>query len=157
LVNGEPMDVAKTAQHVKDLQEQLGLALFRGFDPDHFPTTTLPALALVAAAQRDGRGEEASFRVREALWEQGLDIGDDAVIAKLAAELGVEITDADRQAVLDDYAEGQRRGVQGSPHFFCGNRDEFCPSISVERDDTGELSVKPDPLRLEAFLEGCWR
>ena len=46
LVNGAPMDVDKTARNVPCLREQLGLALFNGFDPDNFPTTTLPALAL---------------------------------------------------------------------------------------------------------------
>lgn len=157
LVNGAPMDVAKTERHVQDLQEQLGLALFRGFDPGNFPTTTLPSLALVAAAQRVDRGEAASYRVREALWEEGRDVGADDVVAELAAELGVAVTDVDRQSVIDDWHEGQARGVQGSPHFFCGNRNEFCPSLSMERDADGHLTVRPDPQRLETFLEGCWR
>ncbi len=159
LVNGAPMDVEKTTHHVQDLREQLGLALFRGYDPDNFPTTTLSGLAFVAAAERvsEGGGEAASFRIRESLWEQGRDVGDDAVVAGLADEFGVTITDADRQAVLDDWHDGQRRGVKGSPHFFCGDRDEFCPSLAMQRDDDGDLHVAPDPQRLEVFLQGCWR
>ncbi len=156
LVNRSPMNVDKTVHHVHDLRTQLHVELFEGFDPQHFPTTTLPGLALVAAATREGRNEAASFRVREALWEQGRDIGDSAVAASLATELGVTVTDTDRQTVLDDYAEGQRRGVKGSPHFFCGGRDEFCPTLSLSRDDEGQLHVERDPARLEAFLESCW-
>lgn len=157
LVNNAPMDVVKTTHHIKDLKEQLGLVLFRGFDPGNFPTTTLPGLAFVAAAARVDQDEAASYRVREALWEEGRDIGDETVVADLAASLGVAVTDADHQAVLDDWHEGQALGVQGSPHFFCGDRNEFCPSLSMDRDDDGQLHVKPDPYRLEAFLEGCWR
>lgn len=157
LVNGAPMDVAKTTRNVAALREQLGLALFTGFDPNTFPTTTLPGLAFAAAGHRVGRGEEAAFAVRDALWEHGRDIGDEKVVAELAAEFDLTITDADRAAVLADYDEGQARGVKGSPHFYCGDRDEFCPSLQMARDADGVLHVKPDPYRLEEFLEGCWR
>ncbi|HVT75821.1 MAG TPA: DsbA family protein [Acidimicrobiales bacterium] len=156
LVNGAPMDVGKTTRNVAALREQLDVGLFEGFDPARFPTTTLPALAAAAAATRAGHGEAANFRVRAALWEEGRDIGDEAEAAALAAEFGVEITDADRQSVLDDWHEGQQRGVQGSPHFFCGANNVFCPSLALARDDDGVLHVAPDPSRLEAFLSSCW-
>lgn len=151
------MDVDKTARNVESLRRQLGLALFTGFSPDNFPVTTLPALAFVAAATRVDRDEEASYRIRDALWEEGLDVGSEAVVSEIAANFGFTIGDDDRQAALDDYEEGQRRGVKGSPHFFCGNRDEFCPSLELARTADGELVIKPDPYRLEEFLEGCWR
>ena len=158
LVNGEPMSVEKTAHHVRDLRAELGLDCFNGFDAERFPTTMIPALALVAAAgrQSDTLGERASFRVREELWEAGRDIGAPDVVADLAAEFAVSVTDAERQLVLDDWHEGEQRGVKGSPHFFCGDRDEFCPSLSLSRDPVGDLRVKPDPSRLEAFLDTCW-
>jgi predicted DsbA family dithiol-disulfide isomerase len=157
LVNGAPMDVAKTAGNVADLRAQLGLTTFAGFDAAHFPTTTLPALALIAAAYAtgDGPGERAAFRVREALFERGADISDPAVLDAIARELGVSVVDADRQTVLDDWSEGAGRGVQGSPHFFCGGRDVFCPSLSLSRDDHGQLHVVPDPAKLQS-LDGCW-
>jgi len=156
LVNGQPMDVGKTTKNVRELRRQLGTPLFEGFDGQAFPSTTLPGLAFVAAADRKGRGEEASFEVRTALWERGLDVGDEAAVAVLADAFGVRITDDDRQAVLDDWHEGQARGVQGSPHFFCGDRDEFCPSLALQRDANGQLHVAPDPHRLEVFLAECW-
>ena len=155
LVNGEPQDAALAAEHVRDLRTQLGVDLFNGFSVDHFPTTTLPALAVVAAATRVGRGEDASFRVRTALWEEGRDIGDPAVVDALADELGASLTDADTQSVVDDWHEGQRRDVQGSPHFFCGDQSAFCPSLVIEHGAQGELHVHADPARLEGFLEAC--
>jgi predicted DsbA family dithiol-disulfide isomerase len=156
LVNGEPQDPERAAEHVRDLRAQLGVDLFNGFDASRFPTTTLPALAFVAAAQRSDRGEEASYNVRAALWEQGLDIGDAAVVSALAQSFDTEVTDADRAAVLSDWHEGERRGVVGSPHFFCGGRDKFCPGLQIERNDAGELLVAPNRAEFEAFLESCW-
>lgn len=155
LVNGAPMDVAKTAHHVHDLRSQLGVTLFDGFDAATFPTTTLPALALVAACERTGNGEAASLRVREALFGEGRDIASERELADLAAEFDVSVIDTDRAQVLADYADGQRRGVKGSPHFFCGARDEFCPSLAMHRDNDGSLHVAPDPARLYAFLTEC--
>lgn len=158
LVNGEPMNVDKTAHHVRDLRAQLGLDCFNGFERASFPTTMLPALAVVAAAERQSAdaGERASFRVREALWEDGRDIGHGDVVADLAAEFAVTTTQADHEAVLADWHEGEARSVKGSPHFFCGDRDEFCPSLALGRDPTGALQIAPDPGRLELFLDGCW-
>lgn len=156
LVNGKPMDVGKTRDNVRELRSQLGIELFAGFNPDHFPTTTLMALAAVTAAARVGRGEDASFRAREALWEEGRDIGDPRVADALASEFGVSIEQEDRRAVLADWHDGEARGVIGSPHFFCGGRDVFCPSLSLERDDAGQLHIAPDPSRLEQFLDACW-
>ncbi len=94
--------------------------------------------------------------VREVLWEDGRDIGAADVVTDLAAEFAVSIIDADHASVLADWHEGEARGVKGSPHFFCGERDEFCPSLSLSRDPVGDLHVKPDPGPLEAFLDTCW-
>jgi predicted DsbA family dithiol-disulfide isomerase len=156
LVNGEPQSPTKAAEHVHDLRTQLGVDLFKGFNVDNFPTTSLPVLALVAAAERGGRGEEVSFGVREALWEHGRDVGAPDVVADLARQFGVAVTGADDETVRADWHEGQRRGVVGSPHFFCGASSAFCPSLVIERDAGGELHVRPDPSRLAAFLEECW-
>ena len=87
-----------------------------------------------------GSWEEASFRVRTALWEDGVDVGSPDAVTALAAELGVQTTATDHRSVIDDWADGQRRGVDGSPHYFCGGADLF----SADTD------------RVEAFLEECW-
>ncbi len=154
LVNGAPMDPQKVDEHVHELQEHAAPQLFRHVDVEHFPTTTLPGLALIArAARHDVRlGERAAFLLRDALFEQGEDIGDTAVLRRLAGELGCGMPDDDdHAAVLADYAEGQRRGVMGSPHWFHGEADAFCPALQITRGDAA-LIIHENAERLNAFL-----
>src|SRR6187431_2480118 len=63
LVNGVPMPADKAVRNVTVLRGQVAPDMFADFDGEHFPTSTLPALALVARAYRmDLRaGERASF------------------------------------------------------------------------------------------------
>ena len=158
LVNGAPMDPAKAAANAAALRAQVAPALFAGIDPEHFPSSTLEALALVEAAYRqDPRlGEGASLARRDALFEQGRDLSDPAVRAELAAQLGlVGVEEVDRRAVLESLAEGRARGVEGSPHFFCGDEDIFCPLLEISRS-SGELELSTRADRLRDFLEGCF-
>jgi predicted DsbA family dithiol-disulfide isomerase len=159
LVNGRPLDPAKTLEHVHELRAEVAPDLFAGFDPDRFPSSTLEALALVERAyRRDAAlGEQASFAVRDALFERGEDVADPDVLARLADELGIEPPDtADRDAVLTDWHEGQARGVVGSPHFYCGELDAFCPSLDISRDRGPGLTITVDTHRLHAFLDACF-
>ena len=154
LVNQAPMDVAKAAEHVVELREHVAPHAFAGFDPAHFPSTTLPALALVARAQRTDPllGERASFEVRDALFERGQNIADLAVLQALAEQLGIPMPDeTDHAAVLADWEAGKARGVIGSPHFFAAGRDEFCPSLHITRADHG-LTIHRNAERLGDFL-----
>jgi len=158
LVNGRPLDPDTTAHHVHDLRTQVAPDLFRHFDADHFPTTTLPALACAHAAYRYGTttGEAVNLALRDALFEEGLDISRPEVLADIAGAWGVAPYGEDAtQGVLDDWHEGTERGVKGSPHFFCGDRDAFCPSLDISRDGTG-LDINPDLGALDAFLAGCF-
>ena len=156
LVNDEPEDVEKTTEHVRALREQLGVPLFAGFDPRQFPTTSLPALALVAAARREGRDAATVDEwLRRAMWEDGRDIGDAALIDQLAVEYDLTVTDDDYAAVRRDWNEGQRRGVEGSPHFFCGDHDKFAAGLSVDHDAEGNIRVAHDRAGLDGFLRGC--
>src|SRR5208283_2653341 len=101
----------------------------RRLDVDRFPRSTLGALALANRAYRTDLqcGERVSFALRNALFEEGRDISDPATLEILAHDLGVvRPDDSDRAAVVADWHEGQRRGVLGSPHFFCGDTDVFC-------------------------------
>ena len=97
-----------------------------------------------------------SFALRDALFEEGRDISDPVTLEYLAHDLGVVMPDeSDRAAVLADWDEGQRRGVLGSPHFFCGDTDVFCPSLDITKDPVEGLSVVRDVSRLTAFVERC--
>ena len=79
------------------------------------------------------------------------------VLAQVAGELGIEPgSAASEAAVLESLEEGRRRGVIGSPHFFCGELESFCPSLEISRDDAGVLLVAPTQPSLTAFVERCF-
>ena len=157
LVNGTGLDPIATRSHVEHLREQVAPQLFTNFRVDAFPTSTLEALALVERAyRRDVRaGERASFEVRDAMFEHGLDISDAEVVRSIGERLGIgAIEQVDRDAVVVDWNDGIARGVRGSPHFFCGDTDSFCPSLQITKDDQ-HLSIVRDSSRLIAFLAEC--
>jgi len=158
LVNGTPLDPAVTEEHAEDLRHQVAPGLFRHLDVDNFPTSTLEALALANRAYRTDPqvGERVSFALRDALFEEGRDISDPVTLGYLARDLGVGMPDeSDRAAVLADWEEGRSRGVRGSPHFFCGDTDVFCPTLDITKDPVGGLSVVRDVSRLSEFMERC--
>lgn len=158
LVNNAPMNPDKTEEHIHHLREQVVPELFLGFNRSTFPTTTLPALALVARAYRasNAHGEQMSLAVRDALFERGLDISDPHVLADLASTVGTDLPDeADRQQVVADWHEGQRRGVIGSPHFFCGSVEAFCPSLDISRDPEHGMKILIDRSGIQTFFDRC--
>jgi predicted DsbA family dithiol-disulfide isomerase len=157
LVNGVPMEPAKAAANAAALRAQVAPDLFSSVDVDSFPTSTLEALALIEAAYRaaPSLGEQASVLVRDELFERGRDISDPVVLGALATRLGLRApTEVDRDAVLSSLEEGRRRGVIGSPHFFCGLASSFCPSLEITRRD-GALVVRADTSKLTAFIGRC--
>jgi predicted DsbA family dithiol-disulfide isomerase len=158
LVNGAPLDPRATAEHVDALRAQVAPDLFAGFDAEHFPRTSLPALALAAAAYRrsDGIGEAVSLALRDAIFEEGRDISCPDVLADVAYAHGIgESGPEDDEAVRAEWREGQSRGVKGSPHFFCGKVDAFCPSLLITKDARNEIHIGRDTAMLESFLATC--
>ena len=113
------------ALHISELRKQIDPKLFAGFRPSAFPATTLPALELAAHAYRQDPavGEEpASFALRHALFEEGRDPSMGDVLKEIAEQVGMEDMPRDdhhHRLVFEEWHEGQRRGVEGSPHFFC--------------------------------------
>lgn len=160
LVNGAPLDPAMTKEHVDALRGQVAPDLFTHFDADHFPRTTLPALAVAVAAYGRGAhvGEVVSFALRNALFERGRDISRADVLAEVATAHGIGETGPEEdKAVLAEWHRGQSRGVKGSPHFFCGEIESFCPSLQISRDRDGHLRLRRDTEALDAFLTKCLR
>ena len=158
LVNGAPLDPRKVGEEIEALQASVAPDLFRGFDPEHWPTTTIPALRLAAAAHRraPALGETVALELRKRLFERGQDISAEGVLAEVAAEHGLPDDDATAiGSVEQDWAEGRDRGVVGSPHFFTPHGDFFCPSLEVEHADDG-LRVTYDEQELERFLAACF-
>lgn len=147
LVNGQPLDPGHIAAEIVALRESVRPDLFSGFSEEVFPTTSMTAFALTAAADRTGDPvliEAVGMALRDALFEQGLDIGDPAVVAAVADRFGltplsVEATEA---AVRADWEEGKRRGVVGSPHFFTPDGGNwFCPGLAISRDEAGAFVI----------------
>jgi 2-hydroxychromene-2-carboxylate isomerase len=157
LVNGEPLDGDFIAEEIEALRGQVAPDLFTGFRRGFFPSTSLPALALAAGAYRvDVRtGEQVSLALRDALFERGIDIGDDRVLDAIAAIHGLDRPgEAEHAAVRSDWEDGRRRGVRGSPEFFVAGRGYFCPTLDISRVD-GQLQIRPDPEALDEFLGAC--
>ena len=93
-----------------------------------------------------------SLALRHALFEDGLDISQPAVLSDLSDSLNIgPYGDADNEGVRREWEEGVRRGVRGSPHFYCGDVDAFCPSLDISRDADGVLTVRKDTAVLRAF------
>lgn len=157
IVNGTPLDPDFIAEEIDEIREQVAPDDFVGFRTEAFPATSMPALALAAAAYDVdvATGEAVSLALRDALFEQGEDVSDPVVLARIAAEHGVDPATADEARVLADHAEGVERGVIGSPHFFTPTGGFFCPSLDVSRDETGHLRITADPAGFEAFVTAC--
>jgi predicted DsbA family dithiol-disulfide isomerase len=156
-VNGAPLDRDAVETKAAILTERLGVDSFEGLGDAVWPTTTLPALELTAAAYGVDAttGLAVGLAIRSALFRDGLDISDPAVLATIAEEHGVEFTpgDAGAERVQLDYAEGQGRGVRGSPHYWAGDEDFFCPALVIGHDDDGTLTADFDPGGLSSFLD----
>jgi 2-hydroxychromene-2-carboxylate isomerase len=152
LVNGAPMDASFIAEEVEDLRSQVAPDLFMGFRADRFPISTLPALALAEAAYDvdPGCGERISLALRDALFEEGRDIGRADVLADIAETEGLALVDGDER-IRSSWETGLGRGVVGSPHFFTADGGFFCPALHIERVD-GHLRIAPDHDAFEAFV-----
>ena len=156
LVNGAPVDAVKTARNVEALREQVAKSLFTDFDPGDFPTTTIPALRLASAAYQSSMdvGERVSLALRHALFEEGRNIAKSEVLDDIAVHHGLESPSTmDDDCTLTDWHEGRARGVKGSPHYFAGNFNVFCPTLDIARDEQGALHLRRTREQLATFLD----
>jgi predicted DsbA family dithiol-disulfide isomerase len=157
LVNGEPLAPALLASEISELRRTVAPDLFGGFDPAHLPRSTLAPLALVARAYRhDVRaGERVSMGLRKKLFEDGLDISAPDLLTAVGAQYGVPEGPLDTALVAAEWHEGQRLGVEGSPHFFVDGTGFFCPSLRISHE--GEhLRVRPDENGFAAFVDAAF-
>ncbi|WP_436794554.1 DsbA family oxidoreductase [Actinospongicola halichondriae] len=153
-VNDAPLDPAHVAAEIRAMRSEVAPTLFQGFDEAAFPTTSLPALAAAERAYRVGNAEglAVSLALRDALFEQGRDIGDPAITRAVLEAAGLDdATEADRAAVAQGYEAGKARGVDGSPHYFTAGGSWFCPGLDISKVD-GEFVVRPDTGPFEELL-----
>ena len=158
IVNGQPLDPQFIAEEIDDIRRQVAPALFQGFTEAAFPVSSLPALTLAAAAYDESlsTGEQVSLALRDLLFEQGGDIADSTVLARLARHHDVSVDLTDSRRVLEDHAEGLARGVVGSPHFFTPAGGFFCPSLDVHREAGGHLRITADTASFDRFVGTCF-
>ena len=96
---------------------------------EHSPNT-LDAHRLIRWAESAGVQDAVVERLFRAYFEEGADIGDHAVLLRVAGESGMDAGivqnllagDSDADAVRADIAQAQRLGVNGVPFFIIGGR-----------------------------------
>jgi predicted DsbA family dithiol-disulfide isomerase len=138
LLNGAGLGSDLVAREIDALRAQVASDLFVGFDAATFPRTSIPAFGLAAAAYAvdDLTGEVVSLALRDALFERGEDISDAEVLRAIGQPFDIEPLDtaATESSVRTDWERGKVREVQGSPHFFVGDRGWFCPSLDISHE-----------------------
>jgi predicted DsbA family dithiol-disulfide isomerase len=156
IVNGVPLARDFVAHEIADLRAQVAPDLFAGFDVATFPSTSIPALGLTAAAydRSDECGEAVGLALRDAIFEEGRDVGESSVLAELGARYEVEMMPLDDAfaRVRADQAEGSDRGVIGSPYFFVGGEGLFCPTLRISKDGD-HFRIEWDTEAFEELLE----
>jgi predicted DsbA family dithiol-disulfide isomerase len=153
-VNGTGLAFDGVEAKAAALREQLGVDLFNGLAAESWPSSTIPALALAAAAYDldNATGLAVSQDLRRALFELDADISDVGVLHEIGRAHGVEFDPGDDRAVRADYENGQARGVRGSPHYFVADTDFFCPALDLGHDAENHLTARFDPDNLARFL-----
>ena len=154
-VNDSPLDVDAVFVKAAALTAQLGIDDFSGLRADAWPSSTIPALNLAASAyDRDAAtGLAVCLELRAAVFEQGEDVGDTDVLARIANahDLPTPLNQPSA-AVQADYDGGIARGVRGSPHFFVAADDFFCPALDLGHDADGHLTARFDANMLADFF-----
>jgi predicted DsbA family dithiol-disulfide isomerase len=155
LVNDAPLDPELIAVEARALREQVAPDLFTAFDPQRWPSTSMPALALTASAYAVGMdlGERVALALRWALFEEGRNIASPDVLLDVGQSAGMELpTCGEVDRVREDWHEGRARGVVGSPHFFVGEDSWFCPALDIHHEN-GRLWITDRGAKLAELLE----
>jgi hypothetical protein len=158
-VNGKAMEPSAAVSRSDELRDQVVPDLFDEFDGSRFPRSTIPALALVAKGYKVGFrvGESLSLEIRDVLFEQGHDVSDPEILNRIGRYFDLAPPGPDDYAtVVAEWKEGLDRGVRGSPHFFCGDAECFCPSLDITRQAHGGTREAQTGFgHLGLFVEDC--
>jgi predicted DsbA family dithiol-disulfide isomerase len=131
-VGGVPLEEMFGAERVRKMRPYLlDFASAQGVSgmvvPAHKPNTR-KALALAEWARGQGKLHEVRTGLMDAYWREGLDVEDDAVLARVAGHAGLDGKAALRgsrepevlERVADMGREAARAGVTGIPTFDIG-------------------------------------
>ncbi|WP_103955224.1 DsbA family oxidoreductase [Nonomuraea solani] len=144
-------------QRVIDTAAAEGLEL----DYDHaVSANTLEAHRLIEVATRQGLGEEMAGRLFLAYFSQGQNVADPAVLAKLAAETGVQDTGEGAEEVREQLGRARALGISGVPLFLFEGQyavsgaqpeETFTAAIDEVAERTGQTPIT----QLAAPADGC--
>ena len=94
-----------------------------------FPQNTANALRLALVAEKKGVFEAVHQPLLDAMWVQEQDLGDDSVVADIAAKTSISLEDIKDPAIKEELkantSEAVERGVFGAPTFFIGDEMFF--------------------------------
>jgi predicted DsbA family dithiol-disulfide isomerase len=98
---------------------------------------TLDAHRLIRWALPSGRQGAMKEALLMAYWSEGRDIGKPAVLADIAAKLGLSVaddlaSDKDKQAVMDEVKQAQAMGISGVPTFILNQKYGISGAQSVD-------------------------
>ncbi len=119
-----------------------GMAVEAGFEmkPAEILTNSRLALEATEFAKEAGAGEAFEERVYRAYFNEGLNIGSQAVLADLAAEVGLSRDDLNLALDSNRYSMrlkntslvAHQKGVSGVPTFFIGDY----PMVGAQSEET---------------------
>lgn len=125
---GSPEEVVRLHLPVQQACDEIGLPL--ALDKMTRMPSTLDAHRLVHWAGLEGRQHAVVSALFRANWAEGRDIGDQATLARIADEAGLDsamiarllASDADVDEIRARDAEIRERGLRGVPGFLIGRR-----------------------------------
>ena len=132
--NRSPVEVAAKGKWMQgDLQHFAERYNVRYRWNPHFPINTLALMRGATYAARENFLVPYSDTIYKAVWADGLNMGDPAVIGKVLQEAGIDaqkvIAATQEQAVKDSLKattqQAIERGLFGAPTFFVGERMHF--------------------------------
>lgn len=125
---GSPEEVVRLHLPVQQACDEIGLPL--ALNKMTRMPSTLDAHRLVHWAGLEGRQHAVVSALFRANWAEGRDIGDQATLARIAGEAGLDsamiarllASDADVDEIRARDAEIRERGLRGVPGFLIGRR-----------------------------------
>ncbi|MEQ4721321.1 DsbA family oxidoreductase [Nonomuraea sp. B19D2] len=130
-------------------------------DFDHaVSANTFEAHRLIEVAERQGRGKEMAERLFRAHFTDGLNVGDQDVLAKLAAEVGVEDGGEGADQLREQLDRARALGISGVPLFLFEGKyavsgaqpeEAFAAAIDEVAERTGQTPIT----QLAAPADGC--
>ncbi|GAB2930706.1 DsbA family oxidoreductase [Nonomuraea fastidiosa] len=159
-----PMMERKFGPQAKQMVERVkGVGAEEGLDlrfEDAMSVSTFEAHRLISVATKQGRGEEMADRLFRAYFTEGRNVADAAVLAELAAEVGVTDTGEGADEVREQLARAHALGISGVPLFLFEGKyavsgaqpeDAFAAAIDEVAERVGETPIT----QLAAPADGC--